>query len=58
MNDTTDDAAAQAAASDGESTDESQRYGAIEMANGDVVIYDQQRPTAWLQADFTVEVEV
>jgi hypothetical protein len=34
-----------------------ERYGAIEMANGDVVVYDQERPTAWLQSDVAVSPE-
>lgn len=34
-----------------------QRCGAIEMGNGDVVIYDRERPTAWLQSDLAVSPE-
>jgi hypothetical protein len=33
------------------------RYGAIEMASGDVVVYDQERATAWLQSDVAVRLD-
>ena len=41
----------------GEPSDEAQRYGAIEMDHGEVVIYDQERPSAWLQSDLAVAIE-
>jgi len=36
-------------------TDADERYGAIETADGDIVIYDRQQETAWLQSDTAVE---
>lgn len=27
------------------------RYAELELADGSVVIYDQEQPTAWLQSD-------
>ena len=57
MNDATDDTTAPAVVPDGEPSDESKRFGAIEMGNGDVVIYDHDRPTAWLQSDLAVPLE-
>jgi hypothetical protein len=35
-------------------TDE--RYAALETDSGDVVIYDREEPSAWLQSDWTVEL--
>lgn len=32
------------------------RYASIETRNGDIVIYDQEHQTAWLQSDHTVEI--
>ncbi len=32
------------------------RYARIETADGDVVIYDHDQPSAWLQSDYTVEI--
>lgn len=32
------------------------RYGAIETGDGDVVIYDRDNETAWLQSDTMVEL--
>ena len=32
------------------------RYASIETADGDLVIYDYDRPTAWLQTDHAVEI--
>jgi hypothetical protein len=40
---------------DGETAD---RYAALEMGDGDVVIYDREEPSAWLQSDHTVELAV
>lgn len=33
------------------------RYATIETGDGDLVIYDREETTAWLQADHTVDVE-
>ncbi len=33
------------------------RYGSFEMGEGDVVIYDRQNPTAWLQSDTTESLQ-
>jgi len=33
-----------------------ERYGWIEAGNGDVVVYDRERTTAWLQSDHAVDV--
>lgn len=33
-----------------------QRYGAIETSDGDLVIYDRDNTTAWLQSNHTVDV--
>lgn len=52
MNDTSDDTTARRPDPEAEPTEG--RYGLIEMANGDVVIYDQERPTAWVQSDSAV----
>ena len=30
------------------------RYPGLELETGDVVIYDQERPTAWIRADNAV----
>jgi hypothetical protein len=35
---------------------EADRYGAIETGDGDVVVYDREEPTAWLQSDYTVDL--
>jgi hypothetical protein len=32
-----------------------ERYSAIETGDGDLVIYDREETTAWLQSDHTVE---
>jgi len=32
------------------------RYASIETNDGDVVIYDHEQPTAWLQSDHAVEI--
>ena len=32
-----------------------QRYAVLETGDGDVVIYDREQPSAWLQSDFTIE---
>jgi hypothetical protein len=37
---------------DGETDD---RYAALEIGNGDIVIYDRKESNAWLQSDHTVE---
>lgn len=34
-------------------TKDGKRYGAIETGDGDVVIYDRNEQTAWLQSDTT-----
>jgi len=31
------------------------RYAVLEIGDGDVVIYDREEPSAWLQSDHTVE---
>ena len=36
--------------------DEKKTYGAIETEDGDLVIYDRNEETAWLQSDHTVDV--
>lgn len=33
-----------------------ERYGAIETGDGDLVIYDREETSAWLQSDHTVEL--
>lgn len=38
-------------------TDDDEWYGAIETGDGDVVIYDRNEETAWLQSDYTVELD-
>jgi hypothetical protein len=35
-------------------TDE--RYAALETGDGDVVIYDREEPSAWLQSDYTIDL--
>lgn len=42
---------------DGEPSEDNGRYGAIEMDHGEVVIYDQEDPSAWLQSDLAVSLE-
>jgi hypothetical protein len=37
-------------------TADDERYGAIETGDGDVVIYDRDNQTAWLQSDTAVSV--
>ena len=37
-------------------TEEEAAYGAIETEDGDLVIYDRNEETAWLQSDHTVDV--
>jgi len=37
-------------------TESGERYGAIETAEGELVIYDRNQETAWLQSDRTVDV--
>jgi hypothetical protein len=37
-------------------TESDERYGAIETAEGDLVIYDRDEETAWLQSNRTVDV--
>jgi len=32
------------------------RYASIETNEGDVVIYDHEQPTAWLQSDYAVGI--
>lgn len=34
------------------------RYATLEIAEGDVVIYDREEPNAWLQSDTPVEPKV
>ncbi|ERH09124.1 MAG: hypothetical protein J07HX64_00876 [halophilic archaeon J07HX64] len=34
------------------------RYSALEIGDGDIVIYDREEPSAWLQSDHTVELAV
>lgn len=34
------------------------RYATLEMGDGDIVIYDREEPSAWLQSDHTVELAV
>lgn len=34
--------------------DETERYGSFETADGGVVVYDRNRPEAWLQSDVSV----
>ena len=33
-----------------------EKFGTIEIGNGDVVIYDRDNPDAWLQSDAAVEL--
>jgi hypothetical protein len=33
-----------------------ERYAALETGDGDVVIYDREEPSAWLQSDHTVDL--
>lgn len=35
-----------------------QRYGVLETGEGDVVIYDREQPSAWLQSDVTIDCVV
>jgi hypothetical protein len=37
-------------------TDEKAAYAAIETGDGELVIYDRNEETAWLQSDHTVDV--
>jgi len=37
-------------------TDDNAAYAAIETEDGDLVIYDRNEETAWLQSDHTVDV--
>ena len=39
-----------------ESAGDVDRYPAIELETGDVVIYDQERARAWIQADNAVPI--
>lgn len=34
-----------------------ERYASIETVDGDLVIYDDEQPTAWLQSNHAVEIE-
>jgi hypothetical protein len=34
-----------------------ERYGTIETGDGDLVIYDREQSTAWLQSDHSVSLE-
>jgi hypothetical protein len=34
------------------------RYAALKIGDGDVVIYDRKEQSAWLQSDHTVELAV
>jgi hypothetical protein len=36
--------------------DPEERYAALETGDGEVVIYDREEPSAWLQSDHTVEL--
>ena len=36
-------------------TEADERYAALEIGDGDVVIYDREEPSAWLQSDHVVE---
>ena len=33
------------------------RYGEIETGDGDVVVYDREQTTAWVQSDYTVDLQ-
>ncbi|MFB6184932.1 MAG: hypothetical protein ABEI96_10290 [Haloarculaceae archaeon] len=33
-----------------------ERYGAFETGDGSVIVYDREKPTAWVQSDYAVEV--
>lgn len=35
-----------------------ERYAALETGDGDVVVYDREQPSAWLQSDYTVELAI
>jgi len=37
-------------------TKSDERYGVIETEDGELVIYDRDEETAWLQSDRTVDV--
>jgi len=32
-----------------------ERYAALDIGDGDVVIYDREEPSAWLQSDHVVD---
>lgn len=38
-------------------TEHDERYGAIETGDGDVVIYDRDEGTAWLQSDTALALD-
>ena len=40
----------------GEETED--RYATLEIGDEDIVIYDREEPSAWLQSDHTVELVV
>lgn len=39
-----------------ESALDTDRYGHLSLATGEVVIYDRETPEMWVQSDFAVEV--
>jgi hypothetical protein len=41
----------------GASTRADERYGAIETADGDTVIYDRSEKRAWIQSSHTVDID-
>jgi len=56
MNSTSEDSAGGEAAYDAPSTTD-QRYGQIELGEGDIVIFDRDETEAWLQSDRAVDLE-
>lgn len=38
-------------------TPEEDRYGALEIGDGQTIIYDRDHPAAWLQSDVAISLE-
>ncbi|MGB9952062.1 MULTISPECIES: hypothetical protein [Haloarcula] len=39
-----------------DTTDSDEQYGSFTTGGGDVVVYDTENPTAWLQSSYAVQV--
>ncbi len=39
-----------------DTTDSDEQYGSFTTGGGDLVVYDTENPTAWLQSSYAVQV--